>query len=141
MTFTEFSEMCRSKYIEKFSRTLNHEGKIRKIDEPSVQRQLKAHKDALEKQPGLNFWHEICGFLMCPIMMAKIGKINMTDEQENWIDGENPLASLTHDQKIQLTTARYLRDIRPYRGNATEVIRTSEFDIPKRDVNKNAYEK
>ena len=49
MTFTEFSEMCRRKYIEKFSRTLNHEGKIRKIDEPSVQRQLKAHKDALEK--------------------------------------------------------------------------------------------
>lgn len=74
-------------------------------------------------------------------MMAKIRKIDMTDEQENWIDGENPLASLTHDQKIQLTTARYLRDLRPYRGNATEVIRTSEFDIPKRDVNKNAYEK
>ena len=49
MTFTEFSEMCRSKYIEKYSRTLNHEGKTKKIDEPSVQRQLKAHKDALEK--------------------------------------------------------------------------------------------
>ena len=78
---------------------------------------------------------------MCQIIVAKIGTIDMTDEQENWIDGENPLASLTHDQKIQLTTARYLRDIRPYRGNATEVIRTSEFDIPKRDVNKNAYEK
>jgi hypothetical protein len=49
MTFTEFSEMCRSKYIEKYSRTLNHEGKTKKIDEPSVQRQLKVHKDALEK--------------------------------------------------------------------------------------------
>jgi hypothetical protein len=76
---------------------------------------------------------------MCQIIVAKIGTIDMTDEQENWIDGENPLASLTHDQKIQLTTARYLRDIRPYRSKATEVIRTSEFDIPKRDFNKNAY--
>ena len=76
---------------------------------------------------------------MCQIIVAKIGTIDMTDEQENWIDGENPLASLTHDQKIQLTTARYFRDLRPYRSNATEVIRTSEFDIPKRDFNKNAY--
>ena len=76
---------------------------------------------------------------MCQIIVAKIGTLDMTDEQENWIDGENPLASLTHDQKIQLTTARYLRDLRPYRSNATEVIRTSEFDIPKRDFNKNAY--
>ena len=107
MTFTEFSEMCRSKYIEKYSRTLNHEGKTRKIDEPSVQRQLKAHKDALKKQPSLSFWHEICVFLMCQIIVAKIGTIDMTDEQENWIDGENPLASLTHDQKIELTAARY----------------------------------
>ncbi len=61
----------------------------------------------------------------------------MTDERENWIAGEKPLASLTHDQKIQLTTARYFRDLRPYRSNATEVIRTSEFDIPNRDLNKN----
>lgn len=74
---------------------------------------------------------------MCQIIAAKIGKIDMTDERENWIAGEKPLASLTHDQKIQLTTARYFRDLRPYRSNATEVIRTSEFDIPKRDLNKN----
>ncbi len=75
MTFTEFSEMCRSKYIEKYSRTLNHEGKTKKIDEPSLQRQPKVHKDALENSLVLSFFaRNMCVFRMCQIIAAKIRK-------------------------------------------------------------------
>ena len=35
----------------------------------------------------------------------------MTDNHDNLIEGENPVASLLHDQKIQFTTARYLGDV------------------------------
>lgn len=60
-----------------------------------------------------------------------------TDNHDNSIEGENPIASLSHDQKIQFTTARYLGDVKSSRRNATEAIRTSEFDIPKHVINKN----
>jgi len=61
----------------------------------------------------------------------------MTDEQDDWIEGDNPLVSLSHDQKIQFTTARYFGALKPHRSNATEAIRSSEFDISKLDFNKN----
>ena len=61
----------------------------------------------------------------------------MTDNHDNSIEGENPIASLSHDQKTQFTTARYLGDVKSSRRNATEAIRTSEFDIPKHVINKN----
>ena len=61
----------------------------------------------------------------------------MTDNHDNLIEGENPVASLSHDQKIQFTTARYLGDVKSSRRNAIEAIRTSEFNIPKHAINKN----
>ena len=62
----------------------------------------------------------------------------MIDNSDNSIEGDNPIASLSHDQKIQLTTARYFGDLRSSRRNATKAIRTSEFDIPKRELNKDS---
>ena len=59
----------------------------------------------------------------------------MTGNHDNSIEGENPIASLSHDQKTQFTTARYLGDVKSSRRNATEAIRTSEFDIPKHGLN------
>ena len=64
------------------------------------------------------------------------GGTAMTVEHDNSIEGDNPIASLSHDQKIQFTTSRYLSDLKSYRRNATEAIRTSEFDIPKDVINK-----
>jgi len=40
-------------------------------------------------------------------------------------------------KKIQFTTARYFGALKPHRSNAIEAIRSSEFDIHKRDVNNN----
>ena len=60
----------------------------------------------------------------------------MTNDHDNSIEGDNPIASLSHDQKIQFTTARYLGDLKSSRRNATKAIRTSEFDIPKHELNK-----
>ena len=60
----------------------------------------------------------------------------MTDDHDNSIEGDNPIASLSHDQKIQFTTARYLGDLKSSRRNAAKAIRTSEFDIPKHELNK-----
>ena len=60
----------------------------------------------------------------------------MADNKDDLIDGDNPIASLSHDQKLQFTTARYLGDLKSSRRNATEAIRTSEFDIPKHELNK-----
>jgi len=60
----------------------------------------------------------------------------MTNDHDNSIEGDNPIASLSHDQKIQFTTARYLGDLNSSRRNATKAIRTSEFDIPKHELNK-----
>ena len=60
----------------------------------------------------------------------------MTNDHDNSIEGDNPIASLSHDQKIQFTTARYFGDLKSSRRNATEAIRTSEFDIPKHELNK-----
>ena len=48
MTFTEFSESCRSKFAETISGTRDHEGKLL-LDKPKVKRQLKLHKDALDR--------------------------------------------------------------------------------------------
>ena len=61
----------------------------------------------------------------------------MTDNHDNLIEGENPIASLSHDQKIQFTTARYLGDVKSSHCNAIEAIRTIEFNIPKHAINKN----
>ena len=60
-----------------------------------------------------------------------------TDNHDTSSEGENPIASLSHDQKIQFTTARYLGDVKSSRRNATEVIRTSEFNISNHVINKN----
>ena len=48
MTFTEFSESCRSKFTEQFSGKRDHEGN-RVLDDPKVRRQLKLHKDTLDR--------------------------------------------------------------------------------------------
>ena len=61
----------------------------------------------------------------------------MTDNHDNSIEGENSIFSLSHDQKIQFTTARYLGDVKSSRRNAIEAIRTSKFNIPKHAINKN----
>ena len=60
----------------------------------------------------------------------------MTNDHDNSIEGDNPIASLSHDQKIQFTTARYFGDLKSSRRNATKASRTSEFDIPKHELNK-----
>jgi len=48
ITFTEFSESCRSRFAEKISGVRNHEGK-RLLDQPKVQSQLKLQRDALDR--------------------------------------------------------------------------------------------
>jgi hypothetical protein len=48
MTFTEFSESCRSKFIEATLGTKDHEGNLL-LDDPKVKQQLKLHKDALDR--------------------------------------------------------------------------------------------
>ena len=65
-----------------------------------------------------------------------MGDTEMTDSNDDLIGGDNPIASLSHEQKVQFTTARYLGDLKPSRRNATKAIRTSEFDIPKHELNK-----
>ena len=60
----------------------------------------------------------------------------MTNDHDNSIEGDNPIASLSHDQKIQFSTARYFGDLKSSRRNATKAIRTSEFDIPKHELKK-----
>ncbi len=64
----------------------------------------------------------------------------MTDSTDYLIDGDNPIASLSHDQKVQFTTARYLGDLKSSRRNATKAIRTSEFDIPEHELNKDIWD-
>ena len=48
MTFTEFSESCRSKYSTTLTSPRDHEGNI-VLDDPKVQKQLKLHKVALDR--------------------------------------------------------------------------------------------
>ena len=48
MTFTEFSESCRSKFAEAIHGTNDHEGNLLR-DDPKVQQQLKLHRDALDR--------------------------------------------------------------------------------------------
>ena len=48
MTFTEFSESCRSKFAEARHGTKDHEGNLL-LDDPKVQQQLKLHRDALDR--------------------------------------------------------------------------------------------
>ena len=48
MTFTEFSESCRSKFAEQFFGKRDHEGN-RLLDDPRIKRQLKLHRDALDQ--------------------------------------------------------------------------------------------
>ena len=48
MTFTEFSESCRFKFAETRNGMRDHEGN-RLPDKPKIKRQLKLHKDALDR--------------------------------------------------------------------------------------------
>ena len=48
MTFTEFSESSRSKYLTTDTSPRDHEGNI-VLDDPKVQKQLKLHKVALDR--------------------------------------------------------------------------------------------
>ena len=48
MTFTEFSESCRSKFAETKSGRLDHEGN-RFPEKSMFKRQLKLHRDALDQ--------------------------------------------------------------------------------------------
>ena len=48
ITFTEFSESCRSKYSAEISSKRDHEGNPL-LDDLKVKQQLKLHKDALDK--------------------------------------------------------------------------------------------
>lgn len=48
MTFTEFSESCRSKFAETMNGTRDHQGN-RLLTDPKVKHQLKLHKDDLER--------------------------------------------------------------------------------------------
>ena len=63
----------------------------------------------------------------------------MNDSNDDLIDGDNPFDSLSHDQKVQFTTARYLGDLKSSRRKATKAIRTSEFDIPEHELNKDTW--
>jgi len=63
----------------------------------------------------------------------------MTDDYDNSIEGDNPIASLSRDQRVQFTTARYLGDLKSSRRNATKPIRTSEFDIPEHEINRDTW--
>lgn len=63
----------------------------------------------------------------------------MIDNSDNSIEGDNPIASLSRDQRVQFTTARYLGDLKSSRRNATKPIRTSEFDIPEHEINKDTW--
>ena len=63
----------------------------------------------------------------------------MSDSNDYAIEGDNPIASLSHDQKIQFTTARYLGDLKSSRRNATKPIHTSEFDIPEHELNRDTW--
>ena len=59
----------------------------------------------------------------------------MKKENEDVIQSDNPIESLSHDQKIQFTTSRYFGDLKPVRQNATHEVRSGEFDIPNRNLN------
>ena len=48
MTFTEFSESCRSKFAEAVLGTKDHEGNPL-LDDPNVKQQLKLQKIALDR--------------------------------------------------------------------------------------------
>jgi hypothetical protein len=47
ITFTEFSESCRSKFAAEIASKRDHEGNPL-LDDPKVKQQLKLHKDALD---------------------------------------------------------------------------------------------
>ena len=46
----------------------------------------------------------------------------MNYDHDDSIHGDNPIAILSHDQKIQFTTARYLVNVKWSRSNATQAI-------------------
>jgi len=48
MTFTEFSESCRSKFAETMNGIRDHEGN-RLLNDPKVKQQLKLHKNDLDR--------------------------------------------------------------------------------------------
>ena len=54
----------------------------------------------------------------------------MSDKSDELIQSDNPVANLSHDQKIQFVTARCFSDLKPHKQNATTAIFTCEFDIP-----------
>jgi hypothetical protein len=48
ITFTEFSESCRSKFAAEISSKRDHEGNPL-LDDPKIKQQLKLHQDALDR--------------------------------------------------------------------------------------------
>ena len=60
----------------------------------------------------------------------------MTDNDNDLIEGYNPIADLSHHQKEQFTGDRYWGDLKSSSRNATKALRTNKFDIPKDDLNK-----
>ena len=48
ITFTEFSESCRSKFAAEISSKRDHEGNPL-LDDPKIKQQLKLPKDALDR--------------------------------------------------------------------------------------------
>ena len=48
ITFTEFSESCRSKFAAEIFSKRDHEGNPL-LDDPKIKQQLKLHKDALDR--------------------------------------------------------------------------------------------
>jgi hypothetical protein len=48
ITFTEFSESCRSKFAAEIASKRDHEGNPL-LDDPKIKQQLKLHKDALDR--------------------------------------------------------------------------------------------
>ena len=85
--------------------------------------------------PDSDLTTPLFGIVIAIYKLAK-GCAEMTDDHENSVGKDDPISSLSQDQIIQFTEASYLGNLRSPRRNATKAIRTSEFDIPKHDINK-----
>jgi hypothetical protein len=60
------------------------------------------------------------------------------DDNENLFDGDNPIATLSHEQKIELTTDKYLKNVLAPKMLSRHAVRSCEFDIPfKNTINNN----
>ena len=52
------------------------------------------------------------------------------DDDGNLLDGDNPIAALSHEQKIELTTDKYLKNVLAPKMLSRHAVRSCEFDIP-----------